>query len=148
MSNTEISLDTLLGAAILKPALKSLFGQLVVQVSLAIDKHLAQALTAKAPSLSTRLRCSWLDSEEHDLHGGGLDRLLKTHVAVGRRLLARESVVGFATDKGNVKTLNLQVTVIFTPQSYAVVACPQVVSGWAAPHKIPDSSRSPDILHR
>lgn len=130
-------METLLGAAILKPALKSLFGQLVVQVSLAIDKHLVQALTAKAPSLSTRLRCSWLDPEEHDLHGGGLDRLL-----------ARESVVGFATDKGNVKTLNSQVTVIFTPQSYVVVACPQVVSGWAAPHKIPDSSRSPDILHR
>lgn len=55
-----------------------------------------------------------------------MERMLAQHVDAGRRLLASETTIGLATDKGLVKGYDLHNTFIFTSGSSAVLCCPQV----------------------
>lgn len=54
-----------------------------------------------------------------------MERRLVQHVCAGRQLLATETTIGIATDKGLVKGYDLHNTCIFTPGSSAILCCPQ-----------------------
>lgn len=133
LSHTQVPLQLLLTTSVSKAVLRPFFGQLLEQVSWLLERVIGKSMDPTQRQPAGRLECEWLDSDAQDLQGGGLDRLLATHVAAGRQILEHQPVLGFATDKASVKTRNLQASVIFTPGSFAVVACPQAPQGRNGP---------------
>ena len=121
------ALSRVLIACANKPALKALFGQLLATVSVLLERGLgAQARGAVTASPGCRFTMAWKDKDDADLQGPALDRLLLSHVCAGRALLQGEEIVGLATDKGNIKSLNLQVSAVATPGNHTIFCCPQV----------------------
>ena len=123
-----VAVGRLLLAVVKSPKLQSLASQLLARVSVAFERAVASDLRGEGGADFGQMSFKWLDAEDSDLQGAGLERLLCSHVATGRTLLDEQRCFGMITDKGNVKTLNLQCSVFTTASNLAVVSCPQVGS--------------------
>ena len=117
-------------ACVKRVGLRVLLAQLLVNAAQLLEKALGMQVRQEQPKALGQIKLVWYDMEDADLVGAGLDRLLCSHIACSRAALRVEKVIGICTDKGNVKTLNLQPSVITTPGNLACVACPQVVVAW------------------
>ena len=120
----KLGLVRFLCFAVQKHDLSSLFGQTLLQVSRLLETHiLAAALIVAQDGTMLSVRPSSLTDANDD---NELEMVLKSHIEKGKEMLEGCSVLGLPTDSGLVRGLSLTNTIVLTPKSLAVLACPQV----------------------
>ena len=126
--NGSIGVGRFLRWCVTRKALTPLLSQLVLPISVALERQLAAAGKQTARQGEGAIRFRWDDDDT----GFRLHKMLLSHIAGGIKAFAGESVFGIPTDKGICMGFPLQAMVITAPSSIAAFAVPQVRVGFGA----------------
>lgn len=142
-----VGLQRFLLFVVRQPGLQPMFAQIVVGITCRLDFAMAREVLdtrrGRGPRPG-RVTVRFMDDEQADALGNRMEKMLIQHVAAGRRCFEGCRVLGLATDKANVKGLNLQNSIVVNTKGFAVLTCPQVcpAADHEAPPDLPGSLRS------
>ena len=124
--NTEAHLDAFLYALSRQRAFRSLLCQVLLSLSLALEKRLARTLQLKGRQLHDEP--AWMEWSGKEMPRGGfeMEHRLACYVASCQAISRNQHVWGASTDDGMIHGLPLHTTLLSTPNNVMMLACPQV----------------------